>query len=229
MTINDKGSADVLTERDPRKTNADQGLYRKFDVRRVDGSDQAGGKHRDCEYFVLDVTNDQHARAALRAYATACAPTHPDLSADLVARYALARVEQPAAAPIEEMIRFCPECGRLGDIPAGYDACCPDSSQARVVPKRFAELCAETFRLCVSQPYRTATSATADEWATWDRTRHTLAVAMVGFASRPELIRRNLDAALQVLDALTESGSPLTWLRVSRAAARSSAQSTTET
>ncbi|ABC36103.1 putative gp38 [Burkholderia thailandensis E264] len=61
--------------------------------------------------------------------------------------------EHPAAAPIEEMIRFCPECGRLGDIPADFKACCPDRSSARVVPKRFAELCAETFRLCVSQPY----------------------------------------------------------------------------
>lgn len=60
---------------------------------------------------------------------------------------------QAAAAPAEEMIRFCPECGRLGDIPAGYEACCPDWSQARIVPKRFAELCAETFRLCVTQPF----------------------------------------------------------------------------
>ncbi|AOK63518.1 hypothetical protein WM29_30095 [Burkholderia ubonensis] len=67
-------------------------------------------------------------------------------------------VEQPAAAPIEEMIRFCPECGCLGDIPAGYEACCPDWSQARVVPKRFAELCAETFKLCVRRPYGAATA-----------------------------------------------------------------------
>ncbi|WP_254224022.1 hypothetical protein [Burkholderia multivorans] len=72
-------------------------------------------------------------------------------------------VEQPAAAPIEEMIRFCPECGRLGDIPAGYEACCPDWSQARIVPKRFAELCAETFRLCVSQPFPKSSAAPADE------------------------------------------------------------------
>ncbi|KVC58932.1 hypothetical protein WT10_10490 [Burkholderia stagnalis] len=70
-------------------------------------------------------------------------------------------VEQPAAASTEEMIRFCPECGCLGDIAAGYEACCPDSSSARIVPKRFAELCAETFKLCVSQPYG-AVSAQAD-------------------------------------------------------------------
>ncbi|KVN40969.1 hypothetical protein WJ63_27490 [Burkholderia pyrrocinia] len=73
-------------------------------------------------------------------------------------------VEQPAAAPTEEMIRFCPECGCLGDIAAGYEACCPDSSSARIVPKRFAELCAETFKLCVSQPYG-APSAPAERRA----------------------------------------------------------------
>ncbi|MCL4627714.1 hypothetical protein [Burkholderia multivorans] len=67
-------------------------------------------------------------------------------------------VEQPAPRQIEEMIRFCPECGHLGDIAAGYEACCPDWSQARVVPKRFAELCAETFKLCVRRPYGAATA-----------------------------------------------------------------------
>ena len=67
-------------------------------------------------------------------------------------------VEQPATRAVEETIRFCPECGRLGDVPAGYEACCPDWSQARVVPKRFAELCAETFKLCVRRPYGTATA-----------------------------------------------------------------------
>ncbi|WP_233622363.1 hypothetical protein [Burkholderia multivorans] len=73
-------------------------------------------------------------------------------------------MESPA--PAEEMIRFCPECGRLGDIPAGYEACCPDWSEARIVPKRFAELCAETFRLCVSQPLPQSAAAPADERAT---------------------------------------------------------------
>ncbi|WP_258179018.1 hypothetical protein [Burkholderia multivorans] len=71
-----------------------------------------------------------------------------------------------AAAPAEEMIRFCPECGRLGDIPAGYEACCPDWSQARIVPKRFAELCAETFRLCVTQPFPQSAASPADGRAT---------------------------------------------------------------
>ncbi|CAK0155369.1 gp43 [Burkholderia pseudomallei] len=101
--------ADALTERDYDLHEHEQGLYRKFDVRRVDGSSEPGGKHHDCEYFVLDMTHDQHARAALRAYADACASTHPELSADLIARYALAPIEQTAAAPIDEVT-----CARMG-------------------------------------------------------------------------------------------------------------------
>ncbi|WP_205710467.1 hypothetical protein [Burkholderia cepacia] len=75
------------------------------------------------------------------------------------------------AAPVEEMIRFCPECGHLGEIPAGYEACCPDWSHARVVPKCFADQCAETFRLCVSQPYAT-TSARSLEDVRADEAEH---------------------------------------------------------
>lgn len=103
MKTTDK-SADVLTDRDYDLHEHEQGLYRKFDVRRVDGSSEPGGKHHDCEYFVLDMMHDQHARAALRAYADACASTHPELSADLIARYGLSHVEQPAAAPIDEPV-----------------------------------------------------------------------------------------------------------------------------
>lgn len=89
-------------ERDASKTNAEQGLYRKFEVRRVDGSDAPGGKHHGCEYFMLDITHDRHAPAALRAYAASCAGTHPHLSADLVARYG--KPEQRAATLSEERI-----------------------------------------------------------------------------------------------------------------------------
>ncbi|KVZ57560.1 hypothetical protein WL19_03595 [Burkholderia ubonensis] len=101
--------ADALTNRDPSKANAQQGLYHKFDVRRVDESDQPGGKHHDCEYFVLDLNHDGYARAALRAYARACAAEFPVLATDLIARYALAPVEQPAAAlpqPVLDALRF---------------------------------------------------------------------------------------------------------------------------
>ena len=59
------------------------GLFRKFDVRRVDGSDQHGGKHEGCSYFVLDLDHDPHARPALKAYAKSCRADYPALANDL--------------------------------------------------------------------------------------------------------------------------------------------------
>ncbi len=73
-----------LKKWDPRKTQQQQGLYQKFNIERTDGSSAKGGKHHGCQYFVLDLTHDQHAPAALRAYAESCAKTHPELSADLL-------------------------------------------------------------------------------------------------------------------------------------------------
>lgn len=79
----------ILSERDQTKPAEEQGLFRKFVVRRVDGSDESGGKHHGCEYFVLDINHDPHAKAALIAYAESCAKTHPELSMDMVTRYEL--------------------------------------------------------------------------------------------------------------------------------------------
>ncbi|HDR9153835.1 TPA: hypothetical protein QDB05_000255 [Burkholderia vietnamiensis] len=56
----------------------------------------------------------------------------------------------------------------------------------------------------------------ADERAAWGNARESLAVAMSGFASRSE--NRDFNAALTVLDAITEPGLPLSWLRTARAA-----------
>jgi hypothetical protein len=58
----------------------ERGIYRKYDVQRVDGR---ADKHSGCEYFVLDLTHDKFAPAALAAYAAACAEEFPALSADL--------------------------------------------------------------------------------------------------------------------------------------------------
>jgi len=41
-------------------------------VARVDGASVLGGKHHNCEYFVLDLDHDPHAIAAIRAYADSC-------------------------------------------------------------------------------------------------------------------------------------------------------------
>lgn len=58
-------------------------LFQKFDVRRTDGTDQPGGRHHGCEYFVLDLTHDPAAKTALLHYAQAVKDTRPELSREL--------------------------------------------------------------------------------------------------------------------------------------------------
>lgn len=65
------------------------GMYHKFNVARTDGSDQPGGKHYGCEYFVLDLTHDPFAKPAAAAYAAACETEYPMLAADMRERYGL--------------------------------------------------------------------------------------------------------------------------------------------
>jgi hypothetical protein len=62
------------------------GLYRKYRVERTDGSSEPGGKHHECEYFVLDLIHDKHAKAALLAYAESCKTEYPLLAHDLRAK-----------------------------------------------------------------------------------------------------------------------------------------------
>jgi hypothetical protein len=64
-------------------SDQDRGFYHKFIVRRVDETDGPGRKHEGCEYFVLDLTHDKHAPAALRTYAESCQDEYPMLAADL--------------------------------------------------------------------------------------------------------------------------------------------------
>jgi hypothetical protein len=80
------------------------GLYGKFNVSRTDGTDRPGSKHDGCRYFVLDVTHDKFASAALLAYAKACADEFPDLARDLhalrtAAPIARARTERQESKP----------------------------------------------------------------------------------------------------------------------------------
>lgn len=60
-----------------------RGPYGKFTVTRNDGTSASGGKHADCEYFVLDATHDPFAIAALIAYAEACETEYPLLARDV--------------------------------------------------------------------------------------------------------------------------------------------------
>lgn len=67
----------AFPENDTTKTDSEQGLYNKFEVKRVDG------KYPDHAYFVLDMDKDPCAKPALHAYATACFNTHPELANDI--------------------------------------------------------------------------------------------------------------------------------------------------
>ncbi len=80
-----------------------RGLYRKYKVSRTDGSSKPGEKHDGCEYFVLDLEHDKHAKAALKAYAKSCAREFPALAKDLL-----------------EMMKPTPDCGCRS---AGHDGC----------------------------------------------------------------------------------------------------------
>ena len=66
-----------------------QGLYRKFKVERTDGQSAPGEKHSGCDYFVLDVDHDEHARAAIKGYIASleAAGEIPLLAAALGRRY----------------------------------------------------------------------------------------------------------------------------------------------
>lgn len=77
-----------------------RGVYQKFTVTRTDGSDEFGGKHYGCNYFVLDLAHDKHARAALLAYAASCAKERPELARDL---------RKLARAPIKQTRRYRPD------------------------------------------------------------------------------------------------------------------------
>lgn len=113
--------ADGLPDRDPNAPTEQQGLFRKFDVRRVDGSDAPGGKHHGCRYFVLDVDHDQHARAALSAYAGACETTHPDLARDLREKWGAAsqQAANPAQVTDEFVKRLLKEADFWSNQPSG--------------------------------------------------------------------------------------------------------------
>lgn len=60
----------------------DRGLYRRFDLYRIDEDGERQYLVTD-PYFILRYTTDPHARVALEAYADSCAADYPALAADL--------------------------------------------------------------------------------------------------------------------------------------------------
>lgn len=68
-------------------SDKEKGIYNKFTVTRNDGSSEMGQKHEGCRYFVLDLTHDAHAPAAIQAYAESCENDYPELARDLMFQY----------------------------------------------------------------------------------------------------------------------------------------------
>ena len=108
---------DPLSERDPFRTQEKQGLFRKYEVKRIDGTDQGSGKHAGCEYFVLDISHDKHAHAALTAYALSAMSTNCDLARDMALRYGLdlsAANPTPADRPAVVLVCTCGKAAKQG-------------------------------------------------------------------------------------------------------------------
>lgn len=63
--------------------DSELGLYRKFEVKRTNGTDGPGQKHDGCRYFVLDLDHDEFSEPAIRAYMWACKDKFPALASDL--------------------------------------------------------------------------------------------------------------------------------------------------
>jgi hypothetical protein len=90
----------TFPERDPSKPTEQQGLFRKFIVRRVDGSDSPGGKHYGCRYFVLDLDHDPAAPAGMQGYAAKVRATHPKLADDIEAEFGSQPAQQAPALSV---------------------------------------------------------------------------------------------------------------------------------
>ncbi|MFA6235347.1 MAG: hypothetical protein WC824_14320, partial [Bacteroidota bacterium] len=65
------------------KKDINWGLYKKYNVSRVDGRDAPGGDKEGAEYFVLDLTHDSFAYYALMEYIRQCKDHFPNLAEDL--------------------------------------------------------------------------------------------------------------------------------------------------
>ena len=55
-----------------------------------------------------------------------------------------------AQAPAEPMLRFCAGCGSVGAVPETYLDCCPDGSDARVIPAVLADKCRGLFQMALA-------------------------------------------------------------------------------
>ncbi len=95
-----------------------RGLFNKYEIKRTDGGSDEGGKHERCEFFVLDIDHDPHAKAALAAYAASCEAERPELAADLRRHgWAVEAAYMPALRAIVDHARAVLEESRADESP----------------------------------------------------------------------------------------------------------------
>jgi hypothetical protein len=115
--------------------NKSRGLYRKFIVYRTDGSSERGRKHDGCEYFVLDLNHDPHAKAAIIAYAKSCRADYPRLAVDLMNQTATHRFGGSSTSETSALppppTEFCPQCQLIYCVCSGEAASEPYSAANR--------------------------------------------------------------------------------------------------
>jgi hypothetical protein len=70
--------------------------------------------------------------------------------------YASEVAQAPAQVDGEAMTRFCPGCGSVGKVPDQYRDCCPDGTQARIIPEGLANKCHDLFMLALDGARQTA-------------------------------------------------------------------------
>lgn len=76
-------------------------------------------------------------------------------AAPIIAAIVELQLQQPTREP---MVRYCPGCGSIGAVGSQYRDCCPDGSDARMVPKKFAQQCHDTFKLAIRALMQNASS-----------------------------------------------------------------------
>lgn len=98
------------------KDDKERGLYDKFKVFRTDGGSAIGGKHHDCEYFVLDLDHDPYAAACIELYAKLCRDKFPQLASDLEVRAGVSRLKVQESVAMGEVTEWCVPKQGLGDL-----------------------------------------------------------------------------------------------------------------
>jgi hypothetical protein len=98
------------------------------------------------ERCVLDEMRETNGGVSTVVY-----PKQGDPNYDEVPLYAapLAQSAEQDRIDAEPHVRYCPSCGSIGPVEAKYRDCCPDGSDARMVPEKFAQKCRDTFHLAI--------------------------------------------------------------------------------